>query len=140
MALLTDEERAQLSANRTEVLRYYTEIANAIKAQQPETIRSESFWVEDDTIAFTAADGTVQDDSSTISKAARLYKDMMMNGLSEALPNNETLKAGTDLTDALYLEGTDAITALTDADLEAVYSPSTKRPRTTRTATPWSRN
>ncbi len=122
MALLTDEERAQLSANRTEVLRYYTEIANAIKAQQPETIRSESFWVEDDTIAFTAADGTVQDDSSTISKAARLYKDMMMNGLSEALPNNETLKAGTDLTDALYLQGTDAITALTDADLEAVYS------------------
>ena len=77
---------------------------------------------ETEALTFTAADGTVQDDSSTISKAARLYKDMMMNGLSEALPNNETLKAGTDLTDALYLQGTDAITALTDADLEAVYS------------------
>ena len=64
----------------------------------------------------------MQNSDSAISKAARLYKDMMMNGLSEALPNNETLKAGTDLTNALYLQGTDAITALTDADLEAVYS------------------
>lgn len=122
MALLTDEERAQLTGNRAEVLAYYTEIANAVKAQQPETIYSESFWVEDDSIAFTAADGTVQDSDSAISKAARLFKDMMMNGISETLPSDETLQAGTDLNDVLYLKGTDAITALTDADLEAVYS------------------
>lgn len=122
LALLTDDERAQLDANRTEVLAYYTDIANAVKAQQPETIRSESFWVDDKSIQFTAADGTVQNSDATISKAARLYKDMLMNGLSSVLPNNETLEAGSDLNALLYLQGTDAITALTDADLDAVYS------------------
>lgn len=122
MGLLDEADLAALNGNRTEVLAYYTELANAVKAQKPETIRSESFWVDDDTITFTDEAGSVQDDGSPISKAARLFKDMSMQGISSVLPENETLAAGTNLTDLLYLYGSDDLTALTDADLEAAYS------------------
>lgn len=122
MGLLDEADLAALNGNRTEVLAYYTELANAVKAQKPETIRSESFWVDDGTITFTDEAGNVQDDGSPISKAARLFKDMSMQGISSVLPENETLAAGTDLKDLLYLYGSDDLTALTDADLEAAYS------------------
>lgn len=122
MALLSDEDLAALNGNRTEVLAYYTELANAIKALKMETIRSESFWVDDGTITFTDEAGNTQDDGSPISKAARLFKDMSMQGISSVLPENETIAAGTDLTDLLYLYGSDDLTALTDADLLAAYS------------------
>lgn len=122
MGLLSDDELASLQANRAEVFAYYTRIANAIKQQAPATVYSENFWVENDSITFTEQNGTVHKDDSVISKAARLFKDVVLKGVEEVLPRDVTVEKGSDLTDLLYLKGTNMISALTPDDLEAVYA------------------
>lgn len=121
MALLDDSERAALDANRAEVLDYYTRIANAIKAQKPQTEYKEDFWVSDSTIKFTDVSGTEADENSAIAKSARLYKDFILEGVKDALPHGTT-EAQADLKDIVYLKGTDLVTALTLADIDAIYS------------------
>lgn len=121
LALLDDSERAALQANRSEVLDYYTRIANTIKTQKPQTEYKEDFWVADDTIAFTDANGTKADANSAIAKSARLYKDFIMEGLKEALPHGTT-ETNAALDDILYLKGSSAVSALTLADIDALYS------------------
>lgn len=121
MALLDDSERAALQANRAEVLDYYTRVANAVKTQKPQTEYKEDFWVSDSTIKFVDANGTEADENSAIAKSARLYKDFIMDGLKDALPHGTT-KAAEDLNDIVYLKGSDLVSAITLADIDAIYS------------------
>lgn len=123
LALLTDSDRAALAANQAQVLDYYTQIVNQIKQQKPATAYSENFWVDDGTIEFTK-DGVTSDSDSTIAKAAKLFKDFAMQGVEKALPNTENNKTneGDDLTDILYLKGTDKVSELTMDDIDVLYS------------------
>lgn len=121
LALLDDSERAALQANRAEVLDYYTRVANAVKTQKPQTEYKEDFWVSDSTIKFVDANGTEADENSAIAKSARLYKDFIMDGLKDALPHGTT-KAAEDLNDIVYLKGSDLVSAITLADIDAIYS------------------
>lgn len=121
LELLSDEERASLQANSAEVLAYYNQIVNAVKAQKPATDYSENFWVEDKTIQFTDASGNTADENSTISKAARLYKDVVMNGVSEILPKGTT-EQGESLEDILYLKGSSLVSQLALADIDEIYT------------------
>lgn len=122
LALLSAEEQAQLEGNRAAALDYYTRIANALKTQKPATVYSENFWVDDDTIALTDAASNTSDKDTPLAKAVRLYKDMISGGISDALPNNAEVEAGTDLNDILYLKGSDTVTALTLDDIDAIYT------------------
>ena len=121
LGLLTESDREALAANQAEVLAYYNQIANQIK--QPATVYSENFWVDDGTIQFTK-DGVVSESDSTIAKAAKLFKDFAMQGVEKALPNTENNKTneGDDLTDILYLKGTDKVSELTMDDIDVLYS------------------
>ena len=110
LGLLTESDRAALAANQAEVLAYYTQIVNQIKQQKPATVYSENFWVDDGTIQFTK-DGVVSESDSTIAKAAKLFKDFAMQGVEKA-----------DLTDILYLKGTDKVSELTMDDIDVLYS------------------
>lgn len=121
LALLDDSERTALQANRAEVLDYYNQIANAIKTQKPQTEYSENFWVSDSTIEFTDQNGAKSDKDSTLAKSARLYKDFIMDGLKDALPQGTT-EANAPLDDILYLRGTSSVSELTLADIDAIYS------------------
>ena len=123
LGLLTESDREALAANQAEVLAYYNQIANQIKQQKPATVYSENFWVDDGTIEFTK-DGVTSDSDSTIAKAAKLFKDFAMQGVEKALPNTENNKTneGDDLTDILYLKGTDKVSELTMDDIEVLYS------------------
>ncbi|MGN0570914.1 MAG: hypothetical protein ACI4K9_01885 [Candidatus Fimenecus sp.] len=122
LALLSAEEQAQLNGNRVEALEYYTRIANAIKTQKPATVYSENFWVIDSTIQFTDEQGNVSDANTPLSKSARLYKDMISSGISDALPRNVEVKAGTDLNDILYLKGSNIVSELTLDDIDVIYT------------------
>lgn len=122
LALLDTEEQAALTQNREEVMAYYTRIANAIKEQKPATVYSENFWVHDNTIVFTDAAGNKSDKDTPLAKSARLYKDMISDGISNALPKEVKVDAGTDLNDILYLKGSNAVSALTLDDIDAIYS------------------
>lgn len=122
LALLSAEEQAQLQANRAEALEYYTRIANALKTQKPATVYSENFWVDNDTIALTDTQGNESNKDTPLAKAVRLYKDMMADGISKALPNNEKVPAGTNLTDILYLKGEKEVSALSLDDIDAIYT------------------
>ncbi len=122
LALLDADEQAALTANREEVMEYYTRIANALKVQKPATVYSENFWVHDDTILFTDAEGNQADKDTPLAKSARLYKDMISDGIAKALPNKTEAKAGTDLNDILYLKGSDAVSEITLDDIDAIYS------------------
>ena len=119
LGLLTESDREALAANQAEVLAYYNQIANQIKQQKPATAYSENFWVDDGTIQFTK-DGVVSESDSTIAKAAKLFKDFAMQGVEKALPNTENNKTneGDDLTDILYLKGTDKVSELTMDDID----------------------
>ncbi len=121
LALLDDEERAALEGNRAEVLRYFNRIANTVKKQKPQTEYSENFWVSDNTIQFTDSEGNLAKDSAPISKAARLYKDFIMDGVKESLSNGTT-KKDESLNDILYLKGGTAVTRLTLSDIDSIYS------------------
>lgn len=123
LALLTESDREALAANQAEVLAYYNQIANQIKQQKPATVCSENFWVDDGTIQFTK-DGVVSESDSTIAKAAKLFKDFAMQGVEKALPNTENNKTneGDDLTNILYLKGTDKVSELTMDDIDVLYS------------------
>lgn len=122
LGLLPAEERAKLSENSTEALEYYNRSVNAIKAQKPATVYSESFWVDDSSIRFTDTEGKSSDENTPLAKGARLYKDMIMGGISAALPNEKSVEAGTDLNDILYLLGSDTVSLLTLADIDAIYT------------------
>lgn len=122
LALLSAEEQAQLTGNSAEALEYYTRIANAIKTQKPATVYSENFWVHNDTIALTDAAGNKSEENTPLAKAVRLYKDMISGGISDALPSNVEVEAGTDLNDILYLKGGNTVTALTLDDIDAIYT------------------
>ncbi len=121
LALLDDSERAALETNRAEVLAYYNRIANAVKAQRPQTEYNEDFWVADDSIAFTDQNGTVSNEDSAIAKSARLYKDFILEGVKDALPHGKT-DANASLDDILYLKGSSVVSELTLADIDALYS------------------
>ncbi len=121
MGLLSDAEKAALQANSEETLAYYNRLVNAVKAQKPATEYSENFWVEDKTIEFTDEAGNVQEEDSTIAKAARLYKDVVLKGLSESLPKGTT-KQGADLDAILYLKGSAVVSQITMADIDEIYT------------------
>lgn len=121
LALLDDSERDALLANRAEVLAYYNQIVNAVKTQKPQTEYNENLWVSDSTIQFTDQNGVQSDENSAIAKAARLYKDFIMGGLKDALPQGTT-EANADLDDILYLKGTSSVSELTLADIDVIYA------------------
>lgn len=121
LALLDEEERAALEGNQAEVLRYFNRIANTVKKQKPQTEYSENFWVSDNTIQFTDSKGNVAEDDAPISKAARLYKDFILDGVKGSLSNGTT-KKDESLNDILYLKGGTAVARLTLSDIDNIYS------------------
>lgn len=121
MGLLSEEEKASLQANPADTLAYYNRIVNALKEQKPATEYSENFWVVNDTIQFTDAEGNVADKNSAIAKAARLYKDFVMNGVSSELPSG-AVEQGQSLNDVLYLKGSDVVSQLTVEDIDTIYT------------------
>lgn len=124
MALLSDEETAQLTANSEEVLKYFVENINKVKAEKPITEYAESFWTDKD-FKFSQ-DGAESD--SRIKQAAKYFEYFVTNGVNGKLSegNNEKgyklTKKGDSLDDIVYLYGSDKACLLTMDDVESVIS------------------
>lgn len=116
--LLSAEEKAKLSANSNEVLAYYVNAIQRAKDDRPIAEYRESFWTDDDSIRFTQ-NGTESD--KKLKNAATLLKEMMLKKIGDRLLNGST-EAGEDLTDIVYLHGSDRACLLTPEDVVSVIS------------------
>lgn len=118
MGLLSDDEKAMLTANTDEVIAYFTEKINEAKQAKPITKYKESFWVDNDTIAFSQ---NGEDTDSKVSLATKYFSDFVTKGLDGKLPD-KTTAAGDDLTDILYLYGSQTASLLGPDDVSFVVS------------------
>lgn len=118
MNLLSAEEKALLSANSSEVLSYFNACMNTAKQARPVVKYGETLSVDSGSIHFSQ---NGKDSDPVLSKAAGLYKDLMLRGMEGVLKSGTT-EAGTDLTDILYLSGRPEASLLTDADVVSVIS------------------
>lgn len=124
MALLSEEEKAQLKNNAEDVLNYFVEKINDAKAQKPIVEYKESFWTDKNSIEFTQ--NGAESDSKLVS-AAKYFNYFVTKGVGSYLDNEENGKKGTtekgdDLTNILYLYGEKDACRLTIDDVSAVYS------------------
>lgn len=124
MALCSEEELAQLTANTHEVLEYFVEHINSVKAQKPIVQYTEGFWTKGDSFSFRQGG---EDSDSKIAAAAKYFDYFVTKGVSNYFDNEENGKKGTtekgdDLTDIMYLYGEDVACRLTDDDVEKVVS------------------
>lgn len=124
MALLSDEEKAQLTNNSNEVLAYFVKSMNSVKSEKPIVEYSEGFWTDKDTIEFTQ-NGEKSD--GKIEQAAKYFEYFTTKGVGEYLDNEENGKkgitaAGDDLTNIVYLYGEDIACRLTPDNVKSVVS------------------
>lgn len=120
--LIPAAELAKLTANQQEVLDYFNTLINDIKATgAPKVSYSEGFWINHgDGVVFKSADGTELEGQSELRAAFRLYADMALKDIGSFLMNkgqDEALDHGSDLTDVLYVWGSDKASTLTLSDL-----------------------
>ena len=124
MGLLSDEEKAQLTANSEQVLKYFVDSMNKVKKEKPITECNESFWTNGD---FKFTQSGVESDAR-IKQAAKYFEHFVVDGanskLSEgkAADGRNVTKEGEDLKDIVYLLGSDTGCALTMNDVESVIS------------------
>lgn len=124
IALLTDEEKAQLTDNADEVLAYFVEKINSVKTEKPIVKYSEGFWTDKDKIEFTQ---NGEESDSKIDKAARYFEYFVTNGVGNYLNDEKNgkkgeTKQGDDLTDIIYLYGEDKACLLSPENVESVIS------------------
>lgn len=135
-ALCTPEEIAATTANKDLIVDYFNTLINNAKAQKPITEFDESFWTDDssDTIMFSK-DGKAVDNKTneynSLRAASIIFKNYVLDGAKGSLlghkkdSNGKTIKKtekGDDLTDILYLFGSDKASLLTSADVESAAS------------------
>lgn len=124
MALLSDEEKAQLTANSEQVLEYFVNSVNKAKKEKPVTEYGEWFWT-DGKFKFTQ-DGIESD--GKIKQAAKYFEHFVVEGanskLGEGSQDNgyKITKQGDSLDDILYLYGSDVACRLTMDDVEYAIS------------------
>lgn len=118
MALASEEEKAALTANSDEVLNYFVTKINEAKQLKPIVQYDEYFWVDKDTIDFSQ-NGAETDEK--VKTAAKFFSDFVTDGAGEKLKSGTTEK-GDDLTDILYLLGSDKACELTSDNVESVIS------------------
>lgn len=121
MALLSEEEKASLTANSADALQYFIDHIQKTKNKQPTTEYDESFWTDDDTIKFTK-DG--KDSAKQLGNAVSFYKDIMLRKIDGLLLNGNTATDDPkkDITDILYILGSEEACLLTMDDVISVYS------------------
>lgn len=124
MDLLSAEEKAQLTNNAEDVLNYFVEKVNNAKAKKPIVEYKESFWTDSDSIKFSQ---NGEESDGKIKTAAKFFDYFVTKGVGSYLESDEagvkgTTKAGTDLTDIMYLYGNKKACTLTKDDIVAVYS------------------
>ena len=124
MALCSDEELSQLTANSHEVLEYFVEQINKVKSGKPELVYNEGFWTDGDSFSFKQ---NGEDSDSRIKDAARYFDYFVTGGVSKYFENPDNKKSGKtaqgdDLTDIVYLYGEDSVCRLTDENVESVVS------------------
>lgn len=128
MALASEEEKAALTANSDEVLAYFVTKINEAKQLKPIVQYDEYFWVDKNTIDFSQ---NGEETDSKVKTAAEFFSDFVTDGAGEKLKSG-TNEKGDDLTDILYLYGSDAACGLTSENVESVIS---SLSRETETAT-----
>jgi len=116
--LLSEEEKASIKANEENVVKYFVDKINNAKSERPITQYKESFWTNDKTIKFTQ-DGN--DTDSKVGIAAKFFDYFTVKGAGKMLPDATTEK-GDDLTDILYLLGSDKACELTADDVVSAVS------------------
>lgn len=119
MNLLSDSEKALLYDNSEAALNYFNENFDRVKAERPQTVPKEDFWIDDDTIKIS------DEDSKTLKNALKLYKDFVQKGLKDDyFPKTvgEKCEKGTDLTDKVYLLGDSRTSYLTMDDVQSVIT------------------
>ena len=103
--LLSQEEKDSIKANEANVVEYFVNKVNGAKSEKPITQYKESFWTNEDTIKFTQ-DGN---DTDGKVKAAAKFFDYFT-------------EKGADLTDIMYLKGSDKACSLTADDVVSAVS------------------
>lgn len=124
MGLLSAEEKAKLTNNAEDALKYFVEKINYAKEQKPIVDYKESFWTDSDSIKFSQ-DGKESDEK--IKKAVKYFDYFVNKGVGDYLGNKDNGKTGitekgTDLTNIMYLYGDKKACNLTMDNVAAVYS------------------
>jgi len=124
MALCTDEELAQLTANSHEVLEYFVEHINSVKTEKPIVKYTEGFWTDGGSFSFKQ---NGEDSDSKIKTAAKYFDYFVTKGIGEYFDNADNGKTGEtnkgdSLNDIMYLYGEDVACRLTDENVKSVVS------------------
>ena len=124
MALLSDEEKAQLTNNAEDVLNYFVEKINKAKQEKPIVDYKESFWTDSGSIKFSQ---NGEDSDGKIKTAAKYFDYFVTKGVGDYLSNAENGKTGvtengTDLTNIMYLYGDTKACKLTPDNVVSVFS------------------
>lgn len=122
MNLLSAEEKAMLTANSEVVLQYFLDGVNKAKSEKPIVEYTEKFWVDNDSVKFSQ-DGTETDEK--VAAAAKFFSDFAAKGIGDydkGYLKKGTTEKGDDLTDILYLLGSDEACKLTSDDVISVIS------------------
>lgn len=116
--LLSDSEKASIKDNEANVVEYFVNKINNAKSEKPITQYKESFWTDSGSIEFKQ---NGNDTDGKVKTAAKFFDYYVVKGAEKALPNGTTEK-GDDLTDILYLLGSDTACALTADDIVSAVS------------------
>lgn len=121
MGLLSEDEKAALTANSEEALRYFIEHIQKAKDEKPTTEYDESFWTDDDSIKFSKDNIASEKELNT---AVTFYKDIMLRKIDDRLLNGnaQTDEDEKSINDIIYLLGSDKACLLTMDDVVSVYS------------------
>lgn len=117
-ALLSEEELVAVKNNAAAVTEYFVNKINDAKQMRPITQYSESFWTDNGSIKFLQ-DGVETD--KKVKTAAKFFEYFTTKGVADVLPNGTT-QAGDDLTDILYLLGSEKACSLTADDVVSAVS------------------
>lgn len=122
LALISDEEWAQFTGNQQEILDYFNNMINDIKANGSARVSySEGFWINHgDGVVFKSEDGTELENQDKFRAAFRLYADTALKDIGSFLMNlsqEEATEFNADLTDVIYPLGEKTASTLTLADL-----------------------
>ena len=116
--LLSEEEKASIKANEANVVEYFVNKINNAKSEKPITQYKESFWTDSGSINFSQ---NGEDTDSKVKTAAKFFDYYVVKGAGKNLPDGTTEK-GDDLTDIVYLLGSDKACAITADDIVSAVS------------------
>ncbi len=123
LALITDEEWARFTGNQQEILDYFNEMINSIKANgatNPYVSYNEAFWINHgENVVFRTPDGKELENQDKFRAAFRLYADTALQNIGSFLMSSgeNVLQNGENLTDIIYPIGEKTASTLTLDDL-----------------------